>query len=175
MPCVPLARSGRSADPAEMAAVKQLIPILSSKSELFCTLLRANSLPCHSYEYMGGRGSEIPLLRDRRLRSWRSGGYPPRVHIPLNLQHLAFPPLASEVRLGSPRSSNSLSAITYEVTFPQVLTRHHIRFSPQSKSLRAFTYDNRGVGPRYQPGNHTTVTSSNTGYAANHGSAGGKP
>jgi hypothetical protein len=176
MPCIPLARAGRSARPAgpELARqsswrarpqlaegmsgrprreiqtaaeslgdsglggkgeLDQLTPILSSKSELFCTLLRAKSLPCHSYEYTGG------------------GGYPPRVHISLNPKHLAFPASRQpsvacqrSARVGGSLSPNSLPAFTYEITFPQVLPRLHIRFSPQPKSLRAFTYENRGGG-----------------------------
>lgn len=99
----------------------------------------ANSLPCHSYEYMGGRGGT------------------PRVHISLILKHLAFSPHQSLLANHESLSSNSLSAITYrdraskplcaftyEISFPQVLSRHHIPFSPQPKPLCAITYENMG-------------------------------
>jgi hypothetical protein len=75
---------------------------ISSHSELFCAPLHAKSLPCHSYEYMGG------------------GGYPQRVHISLNPQHLSFstrcslnPCAPSHTRYRQPKP---LPAITYENT-----------------------------------------------------------
>jgi hypothetical protein len=86
------------------------------------------SNPCHSCEFMGG------------------GGYIPRVHISLNIKHLAFSGSRLPAVAGrSPLSSKPLPAFTYKISFPQVLTRHHLRFSPQSKSLCAFTYENTGA------------------------------
>jgi hypothetical protein len=114
----------------------------SINSELFRTLLQAKSNPCHSYEYMGRRGSEIQTLLDRRLRSWRSrgseisylveiedsapggvGGYMPRLHISLILHHLTFSPH---------RALNPYAPSHTRCRHP--------------KSLCAFTYENTGVG-----------------------------
>jgi hypothetical protein len=93
----------------------QLTPIPSTRSELFRTPLQAKSLPCHSYEYMGG------------------GGYPPRVHISLNLQHLAFSPhralnpyAPSHTRHRHPKS---LCAFTYENTGGRGSSSSHFLFS----------------------------------------------
>jgi hypothetical protein len=75
-------------------------PVPSTDSELFFPRLRDKSLPCHSYEYMGGREGSS------------------RVHISLNPQHLVFSPhrplnpyAPSHTRYSPPKS---LRAITYE-------------------------------------------------------------
>jgi hypothetical protein len=108
--CPPIFRAGGALHTSleiKRAAPNHLTLIPPTTSELFCTQLQPKSNPCHSYEYMGG------------------GGYTPRVHIPLNLQHLTF----SRFR---------------------TLTRYapsHTR-SRARKSLHAFTYENSGVGGR---------------------------
>jgi hypothetical protein len=111
--------------------------------------LEHKSLPCHSYEYMGGRGSEIPYLVDIADSALGGvGGVSTKsshfiqssslsFFAPSTLEH--FNPSAIQ-----PKRPNSRHAFTYNIPFPQVLTRHHIRFSPQPKPLCAFTCENRG-------------------------------
>jgi hypothetical protein len=109
-----------------------LTPVPTISSKLFCTPFHPKSLPCHSYEYMGG------------------GGYPPRVHISLNPKHLDFPTLPGSGFLSTSHEpqTTSHSPVT---PYPPSHTRSRSR-----KSFRAFTYVFRPNLSPYAP-SHTKI------------------
>jgi hypothetical protein len=125
--------------------------LISEYSKLFCTPLQAKSLPCHSYKYMGGRGSEIPYLVEiADSAPGGVGGYPTRVHISLNLKHLAIstqcslnPYAPSHTRYAR---AKSLPAITYENTGGGGSdSRVHISLNPQHLAFSPLQHFNRST------------------------------